>query len=86
LFNRSIIEHQGNHQKLDNYRILDKYSWFLYLAGNYEEADSVNQQATHFVKKYMELNPNEPEIKVIFENILSHGKHINDRTWTELKN
>ena len=85
LFNKSYIEYQNEDGDYYNYRVLDRYSWFLYLAGKFDEASKINQDAIISAKNYIEFAPYDTEAKMILENIEKHGEQIKNKSWTELK-
>lgn len=85
LFNRSSNENQNNKEHYYTYEALDKYSWFLYLAEKYDEAESINEEAILSVKKYIEFATYDTEAVKTLEVIEKHKELIRNRNWVDNK-
>jgi len=83
LFGRSAIVHENNNGDYFNYNILDTYSWFLYLAEKYDEAEDINEDALRSINEYIEFAPSDNEAIKTRGIIEKHGGLIRKREWVE---
>lgn len=78
--NKYYIEYEPSGEYDSGYpRALDKYSWFLYLAGKYDEAEQMNAKALMFINDQIETEPNNPWLQAERENIEKHKEWILNR-------
>ena len=79
LFNRKAILNEENVVNGYQYRVLDRYSWFLYLAKKYDEAERINKESIVSLKNYIENNPNDIGIEEALITLERHGGLIRNR-------
>lgn len=64
-----------------NYKYWDKYSWFLYIAGEQEKAIKANKNAIQSAEKYLKSNPNQQESEYLLL-IKKHENEILNKKWS----
>lgn len=67
----------------ENYELWDRYSWFLYLAGKYDEAESANKTA---LKGVQELLKKDQPLEIWRDSeklLLMRHEKIRSRSWYE---
>lgn len=76
--NKLLNTESRNH----DFRSWDKYSWFLYIAGNQEEALQANKNAESAIQAC--LNTSDCEGAIPYSNVVKqHRKLIQGRNWTD---
>jgi hypothetical protein len=63
------------------YKSWDKYSWFLYLADEQDQAIEANLKAQKAAKQYLSMYQNEEALQYL-NLIKQHGQQIADDNWT----
>lgn len=79
----SAITHEYQDGEYYNYNILDSYSWFLYLAEKYDEAEAINDEALRSINGYIEYAKSDREAVETRRIIEEHRELIKKREWVE---
>jgi glucan phosphoethanolaminetransferase (alkaline phosphatase superfamily) len=79
-FNLNTVLNENTNQY--NYRAWDKYSWFLYVAEQKQEALDANQKARHAVEESLKRDPSDPEATLFVPYIMRHTYNIQEENWT----
>ena len=74
-----LISIKWNQEIETDYYSWDKYSWFLYQNGHYDEALKTSNHASEIANQYANIY-NEVEFVEIIAN---HNKNIKNRTWNK---
>lgn len=74
----NLSEPLNNDYRADNYRAWDKYSWFLYSAGEYEKSLNANIKAIDAANNTIKKGY---ASKSILIELNSNKKNIQNRTW-----
>jgi len=68
----------------ENYERWYRYSWFLYHAGKYDEAEAANETALKGVQELLEEDQSNEILRATENLLLIFGEKIRTRTWNEL--
>lgn len=68
--------------RIENYRMWDRYSWYLYLGDKQEEAIDANQKAQQIIEEKLKIEQIEQLLNDL-ETIKNHNLMIRDQNWTD---
>jgi len=75
LFNMRVLNNTESEESMFHYITYDKYSWFLYLHGKYQEAERYNKLAEKAINEYLNSNF-APDEALEYKEIIKQHKEM----------